>query len=62
MMSIPMIKAVGVHQYGGPEQLKVEQIPRPNPSAGEVLVRVYAAGVLTNTEFLCVLYVLLFIY
>jgi NADPH:quinone reductase-like Zn-dependent oxidoreductase len=45
-MSIPMMKAVCVHQYGGPEELKLEQIPRPKPSAEEVLVRIYAAGVL----------------
>jgi NADPH:quinone reductase-like Zn-dependent oxidoreductase len=40
------IKAIYVHQYGGPEQLKLEQIPRPEAQAGEVLVRVHAAGVL----------------
>jgi NADPH:quinone reductase-like Zn-dependent oxidoreductase len=45
-MSIPMIKAVRVHQYGGLEQLKIEHIPRLNPLAGEVLIRIYAAGVL----------------
>lgn len=41
-----MMQAVRVHQYGGPEQLKLEQIPRPEPQAGEVLIRVHAAGVL----------------
>ncbi|MFL5628259.1 MAG: NADP-dependent oxidoreductase [Ktedonobacteraceae bacterium] len=40
------IQAIRVHQYGGPEQLKLEQIPCPEPQAGEVLVRVHAAGVL----------------
>jgi NADPH:quinone reductase-like Zn-dependent oxidoreductase len=40
------MQAIHVHQYGGPEQLKLEQIPRPEPQAGEVLVRVHAAGVL----------------
>jgi NADPH:quinone reductase-like Zn-dependent oxidoreductase len=39
------MRAVRFHQYGGPEQLLVEQVPRPEPQAGEVLVRVYAAGV-----------------
>jgi len=38
--------AIRVHQYGGPEQLRLERIPRPAPLAGEVLIRVYAAGVL----------------
>src|SRR5215470_9252948 len=33
------------YAYGGPEQLVVEQVPRPQPQAGEVLVQVYAAGV-----------------
>jgi len=40
------IQAIRVHQYGGPEQLKLEQIPCPQPQAGELLVRVHAAGVL----------------
>lgn len=40
------IQAIRVHQYGGPEQLTLEQIPCPEPQAGEVLVRVHAAGVL----------------
>lgn len=45
-MSKQMIQAIRVHQYGGPEQLKLEQIPCPEPQAGEVLIRVHAAGVL----------------
>lgn len=45
-MSLSTMKAIRVHRYGGPEELKVEQIPRPKPSAGEVLVRIHAAGVL----------------
>ena len=40
------MQAIRVHQYGGPEQLKLEQIPCPGPQAGEVLLRVHAAGVL----------------
>jgi NADPH:quinone reductase-like Zn-dependent oxidoreductase len=39
------MRAVHFYTYGGPEQLVVEHIPRPEPQAGEVLVRVYAAGV-----------------
>jgi NADPH:quinone reductase-like Zn-dependent oxidoreductase len=39
------MKAVRVHQYGGPEVLKYEEAPRPNPGPGEVLVRIRAAGV-----------------
>ena len=39
------MKAVVVHQYGGPEVLKFEDYPDPVPGSGEVLVRVAAAGV-----------------
>jgi NADPH:quinone reductase-like Zn-dependent oxidoreductase len=45
-MSKQMIQAIRVHQYGGPEQLKLEQIPCPEPQAGEVLIRVHSVGVL----------------
>lgn len=40
------MRAVRVHQYGGPEVLQVEEAPRPSPKADEILVRVHAAGVL----------------
>jgi NADPH:quinone reductase-like Zn-dependent oxidoreductase len=40
-----MMKAVVVHEYGGPEVLKFENAPRPEPKENEVLVRVIAAGV-----------------
>ena len=39
------MKAVVVHQYGGPEVLKFEDYPDPLPSSGEVLVRVAATSV-----------------
>ena len=39
------MKAVRVHEYGGPEALQYEEAPRPQPGAGEVLIRVHAAGV-----------------
>src|SRR5579871_5418198 len=39
------MKAVRVHHFGGPEAIVVEDIPRPVPSEGELLVRVSAAGV-----------------
>lgn len=38
------MKAVVVHEYGGPEMLKYEDTPRPEPKENEVLVRVIAAG------------------
>ncbi|OBZ17946.1 alcohol dehydrogenase [Bacillus sp. FJAT-26390] len=40
------MQAIRYHQFGGPEVLQLEQIPRPVPAAGEVLIRVHAAGVL----------------
>jgi NADPH:quinone reductase-like Zn-dependent oxidoreductase len=39
------MKAVVVHQYGGPEVLKFEDYPDPVPGSGEVLVRVAATSV-----------------
>src|ERR1700678_4512964 len=39
------MKAIVVHEYGGPEVLKFEQYPDPVAGAGEVLVRVAAASV-----------------
>jgi NADPH:quinone reductase-like Zn-dependent oxidoreductase len=38
------MKAIRIHTYGGPEVLHYEDAPRPKPQAGEVLVRVHAAG------------------
>ena len=39
------MKAVRIHRFGPPEVVVVEDIPKPSPSKGEVLVRVAAAGV-----------------
>src|SRR3954453_21297341 len=39
------MKAVQIHAYGGPEVLQLEEVPRPEPKANEVLVKVHAAGV-----------------
>src|SRR5262245_36948780 len=38
--------AIRVHRYGGAEELRLEQIPRPEPGAGELLVQIHAAGIL----------------
>ena len=40
-----MMKAVVAHEYGAPEVLKFEEVPRPEPKEDEVLVRVIASGV-----------------
>ena len=39
------MKAARIHSFGGPDVIVVEDVPRPVPSAGELLVRVAAAGV-----------------
>ena len=40
-----MMKAVRIHEYGGPEVLRYEEAPCPVAGPGEVLVKVRAAGV-----------------
>ncbi len=39
------MKAVVFHQFGGPEELVVDEVPRPEPGPTDVLVRVEAAGI-----------------
>jgi NADPH:quinone reductase-like Zn-dependent oxidoreductase len=39
------MKAIVIHQYGGPEVLKYEEYPGPVAGPGEVLVRVAAASI-----------------
>ena len=39
------MKAIRVHQFGGPEVLKLEEVPDPKPAAGQVLVRARAIGI-----------------
>src|SRR4051812_44895338 len=39
------MKAVVAHEYGGPEVLKLEEVPIPEPKENEILVRVIASGV-----------------
>jgi NADPH:quinone reductase-like Zn-dependent oxidoreductase len=42
------MKAVRIHGRGGPDHLVYEDAPQPHPGPGEVLVRVYATGVIAN--------------
>jgi len=39
------MKAIRVHEFGGPEVLQLEESPRPQPGPGELLVRMHASGV-----------------
>jgi len=39
------MKAIRVHQFGGPEVLKPEEIPTPQPAANQALARIHAIGV-----------------
>ena len=39
------MKAVMMHEYGGPDVLKYENVPDPVPGKGEVLIRVAAASI-----------------
>ena len=39
------MRAIRVHQFGGPEVLSLDEIPRPEPAQGEALVRIEAIGV-----------------
>jgi NADPH:quinone reductase-like Zn-dependent oxidoreductase len=38
------VKAIRIHEYGGPEVFVYEDAPRPEPAAGEVLVKVHATA------------------
>ena len=38
------MKAVRIHKFGGPEVMQLEDVPTPSPQAGQVLVRLAAAG------------------
>ena len=39
------MKAIRIHEFGGPEVLRLEDVAEPSPGAGQVVVRVRAAGV-----------------
>ncbi len=39
------MRAIQITEWGGPEVLKSAELPRPEPAAGEVLIRVIRAGV-----------------
>ena len=39
------MKAVLLHEFGGPEVLRYEDTPKPAPQSGEILVRIHAASI-----------------
>jgi len=39
-----MSRAVRFHEIGGPEALRLEEVPDPTPGAGEVLIHTRALG------------------
>lgn len=44
-MADRLMKAIRVHEFGGPEVMQYEDVPLPEPSADQIRVRVNAAGV-----------------
>ncbi|MEU7255546.1 NADP-dependent oxidoreductase [Streptomyces rimosus] len=39
------VRAIQLHEHGGPEVLRYDEVPVPEPGPGEVLVRVHAVGI-----------------
>ena len=39
------MNAIRLHEFGGPEVLRYEELEIPEPKPGEVLVRVHAVGI-----------------
>ncbi|MET7454900.1 NADP-dependent oxidoreductase [Streptomyces sp. NPDC005574] len=44
-MPTDTMRAVRLHEHGGPDVLRYDEVPIPEPGPGEVLVRVHAVGV-----------------
>lgn len=45
IQSVPKMKAIRLHEFGGPEVLRYEDAPLPGLKPGEVLIRVHAVGI-----------------
>ena len=48
-----MMRSVRIHEFGGPEVLRIEEIEVEEPGEGEVRIRVRAIGI-NRTESRCV--------
>ena len=33
------MRAIRIHEYGGPEAMRLEELPTPKPADGQVLIR-----------------------
>ena len=42
---MPLMKAAVIERYGSPDVVAIRDVPKPEPAAGEVLIRVHAATV-----------------
>jgi NADPH:quinone reductase-like Zn-dependent oxidoreductase len=42
------MKAIRIHGRGGPDHLVYDEVPKPHPGPGEVLVRVAASGIIVS--------------
>jgi len=38
------VKAARIHEFGSPEVIRIDDVPQPTPTEGQILVRVAAAG------------------
>src|SRR6185437_15634193 len=43
--SLPVMKAIQIHETGGPEVLRLVDLPIPQPGPGQVLIRIESKGV-----------------
>jgi NADPH2:quinone reductase len=41
---MPVMRAIRIHEFGGPEAMRLEELPTPKPGDGQALVRIEAAG------------------
>lgn len=39
------MRAIRVHEFGGPEVLRIEEVPELRPSRGQLVIRIHAVGV-----------------